>query len=111
MTNNGIAAALDRLTDNRAALWLVTVLGGLAATRSFKWSDDQSSSFSYNRAINDVAGQTTVTFTGTIGSGKFAGDTGIEQVVFVTPNVLQCLTSPGLTTLGPGPAILTIARI
>jgi hypothetical protein len=30
MTNNGIAAALDRLTDNRAALWLGAVLGGIA---------------------------------------------------------------------------------
>jgi hypothetical protein len=30
MTNNGIVAALDRLTDNRAALWLVAVLGGIA---------------------------------------------------------------------------------
>jgi hypothetical protein len=89
----------------------VTVLAGLAATRSFEWSDDQSSSFSYNRAINNVAGQTTVTFTGTIVSGKFAGDTAIEQVVFVTPNILQCLTTSGLTTLGPGPAILTIDRI
>jgi hypothetical protein len=88
-----------------------TVLGGLAATRIFKWSDGQSSSFSYNRAINNVAGQTTVTFTGTIGSGKFMGDTAIEQVVFVTLNALQCLTPPGLTTLGPGPATLTIARI
>ena len=44
-------------------------------------------------------------------SGKFAGDTAIEQVVFVTPNTLQCLTTPGLTKLGPGPAVLTIARI
>src|SRR5262249_54838151 len=30
MTNNGIAAALDRLTGNRAALWLAAVLGGIA---------------------------------------------------------------------------------
>src|SRR5262249_19035110 len=30
MTNTGIAAALDRLTDNRAALWPVSVLGGIA---------------------------------------------------------------------------------
>jgi alpha-1,2-mannosyltransferase len=30
MMGNGIAAALDRLTDNRAALWLLAVLGGLA---------------------------------------------------------------------------------
>jgi hypothetical protein len=30
MMSNGIAAGLERLTDNRAALWLVAVLGGLA---------------------------------------------------------------------------------
>jgi len=30
MTNNGIAAALDRLTDNRTALWFLAVLGGIA---------------------------------------------------------------------------------
>jgi len=94
-----------------ATLSCVTLVSGLAATRVFNWSNGRSSSFSYNRAINDVAGQTTVTFAATIVSGKFAGDTAIQQVVFVTPNVLQCLTPPGLTALGPGPAILTIARI
>ena len=30
MTNNGITAALDRLANNRMALWLVTVLVGIA---------------------------------------------------------------------------------
>jgi alpha-1,2-mannosyltransferase len=30
MTNNGIAAVLHRLTENRAVLWLVTVIGGIA---------------------------------------------------------------------------------
>ena len=88
-----------------------TLLGGLAATRVFNWSDGQSSTFSYNRAINDVGGQTTVTFTGTIVSGRFAGDTAIEQVVFVTPNTLECLASPGLTALGPGVAVLTIDKV
>ena len=29
MTDNGIAATLDRLTNNPAALWLVTVLVGI----------------------------------------------------------------------------------
>jgi hypothetical protein len=29
MTNNGIAAALDRLTNNSVALWLVTALVGI----------------------------------------------------------------------------------
>jgi hypothetical protein len=88
-----------------------TLLGGLAATRVFNWSNGQSSTFSYNRAINDVGGQTTVTFTGTIVSGRFAGDTAIEQVVFATLNTLQCLAPPGLTALGPGAAILTIDRV
>lgn len=94
-----------------ATLSCGTLLAGLAATRVFNWSDGQSSSFSYNRAINDVGGQTTVTFTGTIVSGKFAGDTAIEQVVFVSLNTLQCLAPPGLTALGPGVAILTIDRV
>jgi hypothetical protein len=88
-----------------------TLLGGLAATRVFNWSDGESSTFSYNRAINDVGGQTTVTFTGTIVSGKFEGDTAIEQVVFVTLNTLQCLAPPGVTALGPGVAVLTIRRV
>ena len=94
-----------------ATLSCLTLVTGLAATRVFDWSNGRSSSFSYNRAINNVGGQTTVTFAGSIVSGEFAGDTGIQQVVFVTPNTLQCLTSPGLTALGPGPAILTIARV
>jgi hypothetical protein len=87
-----------------------TVLAGLSATRVFNWSNGHTSTFTYNRAINNVAGQTTVTFTGTIVAGRFAGDTAIEQVVFATPNALQCLTPPGLTALGPGPAILTITH-
>lgn len=93
-----------------ATLSCATVLAGLAATRVFNWSDGESSTFSYNRAINDVLGQTTVTFTGTIVSGKFEGDTVFEQVVFVTPNALQCLAPPGLTALGPGIAVLGIGH-
>lgn len=94
-----------------ATLSCSSLLAGLSATRVFNWSNGHSSSFFYNRAINNVAGQTTVTFSGTILSGEFAGDTGIEQVVFVTLNSLQCLTSSGLTTLGPGAAVLTIDQL
>jgi hypothetical protein len=99
---------LQRFT---ATLSCDTLLAGLAGTRDLHWSNGQSSSFSYNRTINDVAGQTTVTFAGTIGSGRFAGDTAIEQAAFVTLNPLQCLAPEGLTTLGPGAAILTIDGI
>ena len=94
-----------------ATLSCATVLGGLAATRVFHWNNGQSSTFAYHRAINNAAGQTTVTFTGTITSGRFQGATAVEQAVFVTPNVTMCLTSGGLTALGPGPVVLTINHL
>jgi hypothetical protein len=50
-----------------------------------------------------------VTFTGTIVSGEFAGDTAVEQVASVTPNSLECLAPPGFTSVGPHAAVLTIA--
>jgi hypothetical protein len=86
-----------------------TLLSGLAATRVFNWNDGQSSTFSYNRAINDVGGQTTVTLIGTIVSGRFAGDLALQQVVLATPSPLQCLAPPGLTALGPGATVLEVA--
>ena len=85
-----------------------TLLAGRTGTRVFHWSNGQSSTFTFNRALNNVGGQTTVTFTGDIVSGEFSGDTAVEQVTFVTPSTLQCLAPPGLTTLGPGPAVLII---
>jgi hypothetical protein len=91
-----------------ATLSCETLLAGLSATRVFTWSNGQTSTFAYHRVINNALGQTTVTFTGTIVSGRFAGDTAVEQAVFVTPNSLQCLAPPGLTTLGPGVVVLTI---
>lgn len=91
-----------------ATLSCATVLAGLAATRVFHWNDGTSSTFSYERRINNAGGQTTVTFVGTITAGRFAGSSAVQQVVFVTPNTLQCLAAPGLTNLGPGAAVLTI---
>jgi hypothetical protein len=88
-----------------------TLFSGRTGTRVFHWSNGRSSTFSFNRAINNVGGQTTVTFTGDIVSGEFAGDTVVEQVTFVTPSTLQCLAPPGLTTLGPGPVVLNITKV
>jgi hypothetical protein len=87
-----------------------TLFAGRAGTRVFHWSNGQSSTFAFNRAINNAGGQTTVTFTGNITSGEFAGDTVVEQVAFVTPSTAQCLAAPGLTALGPDPAVLSITR-
>jgi hypothetical protein len=88
-----------------------TLFAGRTGTRVFHWSNGQSSTFSFNRAINNVGGQTTVTFTGNIVSGKFTGDTVVEQVIFVTPNIPQCLAPPGLTSLGPGLVVLNITKV
>ncbi len=106
-TTPGLTAG-TYLQNFPATLSCATLLDGLSATRVFRWNDGTASTFTYNRTINNVGGQTTVTFLGTITAGRFTGANAFQQVVFVTPNILQCLTSGGLTTLGPGVAILTI---
>jgi hypothetical protein len=88
-----------------------TALAPRTGARVLHWNSGQSSTFHFNRKINNVDGQTTVTFLGTIVSGEFAGAEAVEQVTFVTPNPLECLASPGLQQLGPGAAILTINQI
>src|SRR5581483_11922869 len=88
-----------------------TIFAGRAGTRTIRWSNGQSTTFEFTRAINNAAGQITVTFTGDATSGEFTGDTVIEQVVFVTPNALQCLAPPGLTQIGPGIATVTIDKL
>ncbi|MFJ5032823.1 hypothetical protein ACIQB5_33210 [Streptomyces sp. NPDC088560] len=93
------------------SLSCATLLAPRTGTRVFHWSNGQTSTFTFNRALNNVAGQTTVTLTGDITSGEFAGDTALEQVTFVTPTTLQCLNPLGLTALGPGPAVLTLTAV
>ncbi|WP_163572367.1 hypothetical protein [Fodinicola feengrottensis] len=95
----------------QATLSCDTLAAGLDATRVIHWSDGSTSAFAYHRAITNAAGQTTVTFAGTITAGRFRGATAVEQAIFVTPNVTQCLTSGGLTALGPGPVVLTVNHL
>jgi len=92
-----------------ATLSCSTLFAGRSGTEILSWSNRRSSTFTFNRAVNDVGGQTTVTQTGSITSGEFAGATAVEQIVYVTPSTLQCLAPPGLTTLGPGSVVLTIS--
>ena len=99
------------MEDFTATLSCATLLSGRAGTRTFNWSGGQSSTFAFNRALNNAGGQTTVTFTGNIAGGEFAGDTGLEQATFVTLSTLQCLASPGVTSLGPGPVVVNITGV
>jgi hypothetical protein len=110
VSSNPAVTAGTYLPAFSATLSCATLLSGLPGTRVFQWSDGKSSTFTYSRTLNSVGGQLTVTFTGTITAGEFAGDTAVEQVVFVTPNTLQCLAPPGLTSLGPGLVVLSIVQ-
>ncbi|KAG0211848.1 ATP-dependent DNA helicase sgs1 [Mortierella sp. GBA30] len=92
-----------------ATLSCSSLLAGRSGTRLFRWDNGKTSTFAFNRALNNGGGQTTVTFTGDIVSGEFAGDTVLEQVVFATPS-FQCLAPPGLTTLGPGPVVINLTK-
>jgi hypothetical protein len=94
--------------DFTTTLSCATLLGARSGTRLFEWNNGQASSFTFNRAIVDVGGQTIVTFTGAIVSGEFQGATVLETVTFVSPDLLDCLAPPGITTLGPGAEVLDI---
>jgi hypothetical protein len=94
-----------------AALSCTTLFAGLDASRVLQWSNDRTSTFNYTRTLNNVGGQTTVTFTGVITAGEFAGDTAVQQVVFATPDAQACLTTAGLTQLGPGVSVLTVDEV
>lgn len=97
--------------DFHPTLSCLTLLSGRPGERTFHWSNGQTSTFAFNRVLNNAGGSTTVTFTGTITVGAFSGATVLQQVVFVTPNLLQCLAAPGLTSLGTGLSTLTITKL
>jgi hypothetical protein len=53
----------------------------------------------FTREESLVAGvQFTLTSTGTVASGQFAGKTAVAQRVGPTPNLLDCLAPPGATS-------------
>jgi hypothetical protein len=51
----------------------------------FTWGNGRTSTFSWSRTTNDANGVITMTETGSITSGEFAGQPAIEQVV--TPDL------------------------
>ncbi|KAG0204255.1 hypothetical protein BGX28_003750 [Mortierella sp. GBA30] len=94
-----------------ATVSCLSLLDPRPGTRVFRWSNGKTSTFPFNRALNDVGSETTVTFTGSITDGEFAGDTALEQVVLLSLNTLQCLSPCGITKLGPGTIALTLTGI
>jgi hypothetical protein len=75
----------------------VTVFG--PRTETITWNNGQSSTLVFAQEVSAVVGvQFTLTSTGTVTSGEFAGKTAIEQRVGPTPNLLDCLAPPGVTS-------------
>ena len=110
VSSDGAITAGNYQTTLTADLSCLNLLSGRSGVTVFHWSNGRSSTFAFNRNLTNAGGQTTITFTGDITAGEFAGDTAVEQIVFATPNILDCLAAPGLTNLGPGPIVLTIAQ-
>lgn len=62
------------------------------------WNDSTTSTFSFNRVVISVGGQSVLVRTGSITAGKFAGDTAVSELVLPALNTLDCLGPPGVTS-------------
>jgi hypothetical protein len=48
--------------------------------------------------VSNPAGESVVTFTGSVVSGEFAGDAAVMVVTSATLNALACIAPPGVTS-------------
>jgi hypothetical protein len=68
-------------------------------TETITWNNGQSSTLVFTQEASVVVGvQFTLTSTGTVTSGQFAGKAAVAQRVGPTPNLLDCLAPPGVTS-------------
>ena len=82
----------------QALLSCLTVLQPGTGTKTFTWSNGQTSTFTHSSTVLQVAGQTLMTLTGTITAGKFMGDTAVQVITIASTNPLGCVASPGVTS-------------
>lgn len=62
------------------------------------WSTGRTSTFSYNRTVTVVQGQTVVTLTGSITAGDFLGSTAEETITSVSLDLTACSSAQGITS-------------
>ncbi|MFJ9130297.1 hypothetical protein ACIRJS_40065 [Streptomyces sp. NPDC102340] len=72
------------------------------------WNDQTTSHYVGTYTVLTTGGQLIVTSTGTITSGRFAGKALQEVVTYTAPNLLQCATPEGVTSVS-GPITIVIA--
>ncbi|RAJ38399.1 hypothetical protein K353_04336 [Kitasatospora sp. SolWspMP-SS2h] len=72
------------------------------------WNDGTTSHYEGTYAVLTTGGQLVVTSTGTVTSGRFAGKALQEVVAYTAPDLLQCATPQGVTSVS-GPITVTVA--
>jgi hypothetical protein len=90
------SAVID-VTVPMSCLNNVSVFG--PRTETITWNNGQSSTLVFTQEVSVVVGvQFTLTSTGTVTAGEFAGKTAVAQRVGPTPTLLNCLAPPGVTS-------------
>lgn len=109
VTDPTIHSASPTLVQRQATLSCVALLSSAPSpgTIVYRWDNGQTSTFQYSNSLTQAAGLLTVTATGSIVSGEFAGASAVavaEDVALPT----DCLSAGGLTSQ-TGEITLTIA--
>ncbi len=69
-----------------------------SGTVTFAWNNGRTSTFCFNQSVSHPVGQTVTTYTGNITAGEFAGDSAVAIFTGVSPDLIACLTRPGVTS-------------
>jgi hypothetical protein len=78
-----------------------------SGTFTITWNTGQTSAFDYHAVEAQSGGQDIYTTTATVTSGVFTGDTMEERISENTPNLLDCLVPPGVTSqTGTGTVVI-----
>ncbi|MFI6099807.1 hypothetical protein ACIA8G_29985 [Lentzea sp. NPDC051213] len=90
---------------SRTCLDLLTTSSG---TETIIWNDGTSSTVSVNRVVNVVGAVYTVTFTGSVTAGRFAGKTVVQQITAPATDLLLCTAGLGKLDGMQSTLVLTI---
>ncbi|MFF5900134.1 hypothetical protein ACFY8O_29980 [Streptomyces argenteolus] len=81
-----------------SALSCLSLTAANTGTDLITWSTGRTSTFSYNRTVTVVQGQTIVTLTGSITAGDFQGATAEETITSVSLDLAACSSTQGITS-------------
>lgn len=87
------------------------LLGAYAETRTVTWNTGASSTLSMNRTVTLAGAVVVVTFTGTVTSGLFAGDTILMTITGPSVDITQCTLGLGTVPGTFGAVTLEITSV